>query len=59
VYGRTVKMNPLVTIVSLLVGAELLGSSALAGDPGGGRDSDHPAWLVVRAQAAHDKGCRR
>ena len=25
IYGRTTKMNPLVTIVSLLVGAELLG----------------------------------
>jgi predicted PurR-regulated permease PerM len=52
VYRRAPKVNPIVTIISLLVGAELLGILGVL--PDRCRDSDHPARLVVSAEA---RGC--
>jgi hypothetical protein len=48
-------VNPLVTIVTLLVGEEPLGIlGVVLATPAGGDDPDHPARLVGRAPARHN-----
>ena len=65
VYGRSVHVNPLVTLVSLLIGAQLLGIlGVLLADPHRGGDPDHPPRLVggegpQDAEAQADEGPTR
>ena len=54
VYGKSLRVNPIVTIVSVLAGASLLGDPRRAArDPDGRRDPDRPARLVGDAKVRH------
>jgi hypothetical protein len=58
VYGRSLRVNPIVTIVSVLAGAALLGTRRAGGDPGG-RGGPDPVEGPLRSPRPHIAGDRR